>query len=366
VRRPEGEQAPTPEGAEDRRADRFRVGVSAAFRRADGRWNFPGFDLAPLAGDPAFDVVQLGNGPTVTHEDLATLDGLILAGEALPAAALPSPGRLAIVARFGVGYDKVDVAACTAAGVVLTITPDAVRRPVAVAALTLVLALAGKLLVKDRLTRAGPAGFARRTDHMGIGLHGRVLASIGLGNIAREMYRLAAPLGMRHVAHDPYASPAAAAQLGVDLVDLETVFRDADFLCVHCPLTRETRHLVNAQHLAMMKPTAFLVNTARGPIVDQPALEDALAAGRLAGAGLDVLDPEPPPPDARILSLPNVILAPHALSWTDQAFAAIGAGCIAPVRDVERGDAPQHVVNREVLTQPAFVARLTARRAVRR
>ncbi|HEX4886290.1 MAG TPA: NAD(P)-dependent oxidoreductase [Casimicrobiaceae bacterium] len=340
----------------------FRVGVSGAFRRADGRWNFPGFDPGALAADRAFDVVQMSNGPTLVHADVADLDGLILAGEALPAAALPAEGRLAVVARFGVGYDKVDVAACTAAGVALTITPDAVRRPVAVAALTLVLALAGKLLVKDRLTREGPAGFARRTDHMGVGLEGRVLASLGLGNIAREMYRLAAPFGMRHIAHDPFADAAAAAALGVALVDLDVAFREADFLCVHCPLTPATRHLVNAERLATMKRDAFLVNTARGPIVDQPALEDALEHGRLAGAGLDVLDPEPPPAGARILQLPNVILAPHALSWTDQGFAAIGAGCIAPMRDVAAGRAPQHVVNREVLAAPAFLARLARRR----
>jgi phosphoglycerate dehydrogenase-like enzyme len=352
--------------AEGRPVSAFRVGVSGAFRRPDGRWNFPGFDLAPLADDLSFDVVQLGNGTTLVPADVASLDALILAGEALPASALPPASRLALVARFGVGYDKVDVAACTAAGVALTITPDAVRRPVAVAALTLVLALAGKLLVKDRLTREGPAGFARRTDHMGVGLEGRVLASLGLGNIAREMYRLAAPFGMRHIAHDPYADPAAAAALGVTLVDLDAAFREADFLCVHCPLTPATRHLVNAERIATMKRDAFLVNTARGPIVDQQALEDALEQGRLAGAGLDVFDPEPPPAGTRILQLPNVILAPHALSWTDQGFAAIGDGCIAPVRDVAAGRAPQHVVNREVLATPAFVAKLARRRTATR
>ncbi|HSV18623.1 MAG TPA: dehydrogenase, partial [Casimicrobiaceae bacterium] len=114
---------------------RFRVAVSKAFRRADGTWNFPGFDLASLAGDPAFDVVQLANGTTLTADDLRGFDGLILAGESLPATALEGQARLAVVARFGVGYDKVDVSACTDAGVALTIVPQGVRRPVAVAAL---------------------------------------------------------------------------------------------------------------------------------------------------------------------------------------------------------------------------------------
>ena len=266
--------------------------------------------------------------------------------------------RFAAVARFGVGYDKVDVAACTAAGVALTITPDAVRRPVAVAAMTLLLALASKLPIKDRLARQGPPGYAVRTDHMGIGLEGRTLASIGLGNIAAEMFRLSAPFGMRHLAHDPWARADVARATGVTLVDLDRVFREADFLCVHCPLTPQTRGLVNAARIALMKPTAFLINTARGPIVDQNALEDALAQQRIAGAGLDVLDPEPPPPGARILDLPNVILAPHALSWTDQAFAAIGAGCMDTMRAIARGEAPEHVVNREVLASGAFLSKL--------
>jgi phosphoglycerate dehydrogenase-like enzyme len=339
---------------------RFRVAVSAAFRRRDGIWNFPGFDLAGLAGDAGFDVVQLRNEPVLAAADLAGFDGLILSGETLPATALPIDGRLAVVARFGVGYDKVDVDACTAAGVALTIAPDAVRRPVAVAALTLILALAGRLLIKDRLTRQGPPGFAARTDHMGVGLEGRTLASIGLGNIAAEMFRLAAPLGMRHVAHDPWARAEVARDTNVLLTDLDTVFREADFLCVHCPLTPQTRHLVNAERLRAMKPTAFLVNTARGPIVDQSALEDALARGALAGAGLDVLDPEPPPVDARILAFPNVILAPHALSWTDQCFAAIGDACMAAVRAVASGAPPRHVVNPAVLDAPSFERKLAS------
>jgi phosphoglycerate dehydrogenase-like enzyme len=336
----------------------FRVAVSAAFRRSDGSWNFPGFDVTPLAEDATFEVVQLHNPPAFRAEDLAGFDGLILSGDALPAAALPSDTGLAVVARFGVGYDKVDVAACTAAGVALTITPDAVRRPVAVAALTLILALAGKLLIKDRLTRQGAAGFAARTDHMGLGLEGRTLASIGLGNIAAEMFRLAAPLGMRHIAHDPWARPEIARETNTQLRDLDTVFREADFLCVHCPLTPQTRHLVNAERLRTMKATAFLINTARGPVVDQAALEDALARGALAGAGLDVLDPEPPPTDARILAFPNVILAPHALSWTDQCFAAIGEGCMATMRDAARGIAPGSVVNQAVLATDAFKRKL--------
>jgi len=336
----------------------FRVALSAGFRRADGRWNFPGFDPEPLARDPAFEVVQLRNGPLIDASELRDIDGLILVGEGLPAAGLAGQARFMAVARFGVGYDKVDVPACTDAGVALTIQPDAVRRPVAVAAITLVLSLAGRLRIKDALTRQGPAGFAVRTDHMGVGLEGRTLASLGLGNIGAEMYRLAAPFRMRHIAHDPYARPEVARDIGVTLVDIDTLFREADFLCIHCPLTTDTRGLVDAARIAAMKPTAFLVNTARGPIVDQRALEDALAQGRIAGAGLDVLDPEPPPAGSRILGMDNVILAPHALSWTDQCFAAIGAGCMDTMRSLARGEPPRNVVNDEVLASSAFADKL--------
>ncbi len=339
----------------------FRTAVSAAFRRADGAWNFPGFDLDRLTRDPAFDVVQLANDSVLEPADLAGFDALLLAGESLKASSLPPDGRLAVVARFGVGYDKVDVDACTRAAVALTITPEAVRRPVAVAAVTLVLALAGRLLTKDRLTREGPAGFARRTDHMGVGLVGRTLASLGIGNIGAEMFRLMRPFGMRHIAHDPYADAKTARELGVMLVDLDTAFREADFLAINCPFTPQTRRMVDAARLATMKRTAFVVNTARGQIVDQPALEEALLAGTIAGAGLDVLDPEPAPAGSRILGLDNVILAPHALSWTDQGFAAIGGACLDAIAMVARGDPPPHVVNATVLEQPAFRDKLRRR-----
>ena len=121
---------------------------------------------------------------------------------------MPKSGRLAVVARFGVGYDTVDVEACTKAGIALVITPDGVRRPVAVSIITLMLALTGKLMVKDRLTREAAAGFAKRSDHMGVGLVGRTLGSLGIGNIGAELFRLAKPFDMKFIAHDPFADPA--------------------------------------------------------------------------------------------------------------------------------------------------------------
>jgi D-3-phosphoglycerate dehydrogenase len=254
---------------------------------------------------------------------------------------------LKVVARFGVGYDGVDVAACTAAGVLVTITPDGVRRPVAVAALTFVLALAHKLLVKDRLTRAGR--WAEKLNHIGVGLTGRTLGIVGFGNIGRELAGLAKPFGLRVVAADPWANPETA---GVPLVPLEHLLREADFVCVCCALTDDTRHLLNAERLALMKPTAYLVNVARGPVVDQAALTLALRENRIAGAGLDVFDPEPVSPDDPLLALDNAILTPHAVCWTDECFAAIGRSAVQSLLDVAGGRVPRHVVNREALPHP--------------
>jgi D-3-phosphoglycerate dehydrogenase len=198
---------------------------------------------------------------------------------------------------------------------------------------------------------------------MGVGLAGRTLGSVGIGNIGAEMFRLAKPFDMTFIAHDPFADRTVAESLGVRLVELETVFREADFVTVNCPLTPETTRLVNAARLALMKPSAYLINTARGPIVDQKALTKVLQERRIAGAGLDVLDPEPPAADDPILKLDNVILAPHALCWTDQCFAGIGASDVKAVLDVKQGRDPGGIVNRAVLSTPAWRRRLDGYRA---
>jgi phosphoglycerate dehydrogenase-like enzyme len=265
---------------------------------------------------------------------------------------------LSVVARFGVGYDTVDTQACTEAGITVCITPDGVRRPVAVSIVAFMLALTGKMFTKDRLTREGPPGFARRSEHMGYGLVGRTFGSLGIGNIGAETFRLLKPFDMNFIAHDPYADPRVAEELGIELVGLEDLFRRSDVLSISVPLTPETTGIVNAERLALMKPTAYLINTARGPIVDQKALTRALQEGRIAGAGLDVLEQEPPDPNDPILKLDNVILAPHALCWTDQCFAGIGAADVRAVLDVQHGREPRGVVNRAVLSTDRWRQRL--------
>lgn len=332
----------------------FRVGVTRDFLKPDGSLGF---------GDIGLDLLE--KAPGVTHEFLAEntpvlradqvrgYDALLVLAPRITAAALEGTDRLTIVARFGVGYDNVDVEACAGRGVLLTITPDGVRRPVAAAALTFVLALGHKLLIKDRLTRAGR--WAEKLDHMGMGVTGRTLGVIGLGNIGREVFALARPFGMRLMAYDPYVTSAEA---GVERVDLATLLRASDFVCICCVLTPETHHLINAERLALMKETAYLVNVARGPIVEQQALITALRERRIQGAGLDVFEEEPIDPNDPLLSLDSVIVTPHAICWTDECFLGNGRSACESILDVAAGRPPRHVVNPAVLSHPRLQERL--------
>ncbi len=198
---------------------------------------------------------------------------------------------------------------------------------------------------------------------MGQGLVGLTLGSIGIGNIGAEMFTIAKPLSMNYIAYDPFADEAMAAELGVELVSLDEVFTRSDYLCVNCPLTEETRAIVDTPHLALMKPTAYLINTARGPIVDQAALTEALSQGRIAGAGLDVFEHEPSSADDPIFKLDNVITTPHSLCWTDQCFAGIGAADVKAVLDVLAGRVPDGIVNRAITDNPNWQAKLQKRSA---
>jgi phosphoglycerate dehydrogenase-like enzyme len=335
----------------------FHVGVTRDFLRADGQLGFGDIGLSKLdtAPDVKWEFLP-DNVSELTSDHAGRYDALLVLAPRVTVSTLANQPRLALVARFGVGYDSIDVEACTRAGVALTITPDGVRRPVAVAVLTFLLALSHKLTVKDRLIREGR--WADKLDHMGMGLTGRTLGLIGLGNIGREVFQLTAPLAMRHLAADPFVKPADAAGSGVELVDLETLLRDSDFVVVMCALTERTRHLLNAPRLALMKPTAYLINMARGPIVDQAALTKVLQERRIAGAGLDVFEQEPISPDDPLLKLDNVILAPHALCWTDECFAGIGKSAVESILDVAAGRVPRNVVNQAVLQSPAFQEKL--------
>jgi phosphoglycerate dehydrogenase-like enzyme len=339
----------------------FRVALTSDFKKPNGSPAYPMFDLSLLQNNPDIEVAYIDPiDGRMTSDSMADFDALILLAATFDANSIPRNNRLSLVARFGVGYDNVDIDSCTSAGIGVVITPDGVRRPVAVTILTFILALAGKIFAKDRLTREGPSGFSKRADYMGIGLVGRTLGSIGVGNVGTEMFRMCIPFDMKFIAYDPWADPLIAMELGIKLVSLEQVFSESDFLSLNIPLTDETHHIVNAERLESMKTSAYLINTSRGPVVDQPALVDALQNNMIAGAALDVFDPEPPSADDPILKLDNVIATPHSLCWTDQCFAGIGASDVAQVLQVKTGDVPICLVNSSVANDAKFKARLRA------
>ncbi len=335
----------------------FRVGLTRDFLKPDGTLGFGDIGLDLLDAAPGLEWEFLAeNTPELTPDQIRDYDALLVLSPQITAATLEGVERLSVVARFGVGYDNVDVPACTRSGVLLTITPDGVRRPVAVTAMTFLLALSHRLLQKDRLTREGR--WAEKLDYMGMGVTGRTLGVIGFGNIGREIFHLARPFGMRHLAADPLASAEAARELGVDLVPLDTLLAESDYVCICCALTAETHHLLDAAKLSLMKPSAYLINVARGPIVDQRALTEALREERIAGAGLDVFEREPVDPEDPILTLDNVIVAPHALCWTDECFLGNGRSACESILDVAAGRVPRYVVNREALNHPRLKERL--------
>jgi phosphoglycerate dehydrogenase-like enzyme len=340
----------------------FRVGITSDFKQG-----VPGriepvlaevFDPLPNLEYQFFEASgQDVHGIYVAAADLADFDAVLSLGVRYTVASFQQADRLAVLSRWGVGYDMVDVPACTAGGVLLAITPDAVRRPVAEAIVTLLHALSMRLFDKDRLVRSGR--WQERSAIPSVGLRGKTLGSVGIGNIGGEMFRLLAPFGLAHkLAFDPYVRPERAAELGVELVDLPTLFRQADFVTINCPLNDETRGLVNASLIDLMKPTAYLINTARGPIINQDDLVAALQARRIAGAGLDVFAQEPLPADHPLTGLDNVILAPHALAWNDELYYDNSFDACQNILTVLRGEIPAHTVNREVLNQPKFQTKL--------
>jgi D-3-phosphoglycerate dehydrogenase len=221
-----------------------------------------------------------------------------------------------LVIRHGVGYDNVNVAALEKAGIPLCYIPDYCSEEVAEQAMALILACGRRLETSRRVLDASSArGSWNFNDVVPIyRMAGQTLGIIGCGRIGSLVYRKLQSFGFKFLICDPYLTEERKRELGIEVVDQETVFRKSDFVTIHTPLTSETRHLVNARTLAMMAPTAYLINTARGPMVDAQALAQALKNGVIAGAGIDVYDIEPPPPDYPLFGLPNAILTPH-LAW---------------------------------------------------
>lgn len=272
--------------------------------------------------------------------------GLLVQYAPITRAVLAALPRCRVVVRYGVGTDTVDVDAATDLGVAVCNVPDYGVEEVSDHALALLLALGRRVVTLDRAVRGGDWSLASSPDIRR--LRGRVLGLVGLGRIGRAVARKALALGFEVVAHDPVVAEPPA---GVRQVGLDELLAGSDFVSLHAPLVPATRHLIDDAALRRMRPGAFLVNTARGGLVDTDALARALADGRLAGAGIDVLETEPIAPGHPLLEQPNCLLTPHAGWFSQDAFAELKAKAAQEAVAVVSGAAPRYCLNPRVLAR---------------
>ncbi len=337
---------------------KFKIGISRDAITATG--TIFGEEAFKVLEDPAVEWEFLPEkDPEVPPEYAATYDAICLMSAKITRKTLSGVNRKTrLIARFGVGYDSVDVPACTEQGVLLTISPDGVRRPVAASVIGFVLALAHRMFLKDRLTREGR--WAEKGNYLGGGLMGRTLGVIGVGNIGKEIFRLAQPFGMKLLGCDPNVPQSAVTSLGVAMVDKDTLLRQSDYVSVNTFLDESTTGLIGAREFALMKPGAYFINTARGPVVVETALIDALKNNRIAGAAIDVFEQEPVAPDNPLLKMDNVILAPHAICHTDECMSLLGQSAFKAAVDLAHGRKPHLIVNTDALKHPAWVGKFHA------
>ncbi len=338
----------------------FRIALTADFYDDRGQTRYRDIGLSLFEQHAARCSISrfADHRSVIAPDQLVGVNGVIVLTPRVTAESLIRSDDLLALARFGVGYDSVDVAACTAADVVLTITPGAVDRPVAEATVAWMLALTHHVRTKDQLVRE--ARWNDRSGYMGSELRERTLGVIGFGGIGRAVVKLLAGFGMNPpLVFDPFTSPEVIVEHGCRAVSLETLMSEADFVSLHCPLTDQTRNLIDQEQLDRMQPTAYLINTARGGIVNEDALYAALKAGRIAGAALDCFDNEPLTTAPRFAEFDNVLLAPHCIAWTNELFRDIGRSACQTMIDLMHGRRPRGVVNPEVFERPGFQKKWT-------
>ena len=287
--------------------------------------------LEALVGDPEFEVVE-ASGAEVLEALPGTAGLIVRSATKVDAALLDRADSLRVVARAGVGVDNIDVEAATRRGVVVFNTPSANTLAAAEMTIALMLAVTRKVAAADHSVHDGVWD---RASFQGVELYGKVLGLVGAGRIGREVAARARAFGMTVVACDPYLADS----VDVDLCPLEQVLAEADVVSLHVPLNDDTRHLIDARAIASMKPGSFLINASRGGVVDEGALVEALLAGHLAGAALDVYEQEPLPPDSPLRSAPNLVLTPHLGASTAEAQRRVAVEAAELVhRALTRGD----------------------------
>jgi len=319
--------------------DTFKVLVADAMSDAG---------LAPLQAAANLQVdVRTGATPEALLAMIPEYDALLVRSATKVTADVIQAGkRLRVIGRAGVGVDNIDVEAATQAGVIVVNAPTGNVVAAAEHTVAMLMALARNIPQADAHVRAGQW---KRDRFMGVEVRDKVLGAVGLGRVAQEVVRRAQGLGMRILAYDPYVTAEYANQWGVTLVDLDTLITEADFITLHVPLTPQTRNLIDKERIARMKPTARVINVARGGVVNERALVEAVTSGRIAGAALDVFDNEPLEADSPLRQQPNIILTPHLGGSTIEAQEKVAEDVALQVLDVLADRPARYAVNAPIL-----------------
>ncbi len=298
--------------------------------------------------------VELRSRSSSTLEEIIALaqdaDAVLNTYAKMPAEVLRALKRCRHIARYGIGVDTVDMPVATELGIMVTNVPDYCVDEVSDHAMALLLAVARKVVSSSVRVRQGE--WSMKATQPMYRLRGQTLGLVGFGKIPRAVAPKAQAFGLSVIAFDPYLPADAGAALGVRMVDLPTLLRESDMVSVHAPLTPQTRWLIDEQALQAMKPTAILVNTSRGPLVKEEALVEALEQGWIAGAGLDVVETEPPVPGSKLCMLENLVLTPHTAFYSEQSLVELQTKAAQEVARVLRGEPPLSLVNKAVLQRP--------------
>jgi len=294
----------------------------------------------------------------VEPHHLASANGIVVCTPWVKAEAFANGAAdLVAIGRAGIGYDKIDLKACTANDVVVFNSPNGLTHSTAVGAMFFIIALSKRYPVQERLTRERRWDLAPQAS--GDDLAGMTLGIIGLGKTGLELARLMAPFRMRIIAYSPHADPAKARELNIELTGgMDEVLKNSDYVSLHGRLDQRTRNMIGERELGLMKPSAYFINVARGEMVDEVALERVLRERRIAGAGLDVFHVEPLPADSPLMKLDNVILTQHAICGSRQAGRATNVVIMQGMLRIARGELPDNILNPEVLVRPGFREKL--------
>ena len=309
----------------------FTLGISSDLLTSEGNPCFGEKPLEAIYNEKQICVEWMKPSIQVLSErETSKYDAILLNSPILNKNSInPKNNKLKIVSRFGVGYDSVDLKVLKKNKIILTNTPNAIRRPVAVASLTMILSLSGKLIIKDNLLREGL--WNERTNHMGVGLTNKTLGLIGFGGIGKEFVKISKHLFKKVICFDPFVGKDQMRNLEVDKVDFNEIAKSSDFLVILCDLNKKTRGMIDSTFLNKMKSSSYLINLSRGPVVNENDLIVSLRQGKIAGAGLDVMKNEPIEENNELMNFKNTILTPHSLCWTDECFNSIASEAISSI-----------------------------------